>query len=252
MALFARPVEPRLCQKLQCGVISPDELTPDVVEDCYQKGYTGTKSPLADECRQYYPGPCQVGPMRAFPDVRQSWLAPAPSVAEMLAAWPAMPEHAVALPPPFDYAAVDSGGVPVSGAYDAPHQAGGSNPGYPYTPGSVFPADQVMQPTTDTGLDQMASALKWPWHVAEDYYTPAAPTPDAARYTTLPAGPGTFLQPLPTLTPFRGVSAADADQIVAVSGAACRFAQWVDQNKLLAVAGLAAAYFVIAGGRRGR
>ena len=248
MAMFARPVDPRLCQKLQCGVISPDELTPDVLDDCYRMGYTGTKSPLADACRQYYPFNCQSGPMRAFPDVRQSWLAPGPDVAEISARWPAMPEQALALPDPFDYGAVDSGGVPLAPQF-------GGNPGYPYTPGA-FPVDHTMQPTTDTGLDQMTGstgALKWPWSLTPDYYTPAAPAPDAARYGGQPIGPSTFLQPLPSITPATArVSAADAQQIALDSGAACKFARWVDQNKVLAVAGLAVAYLLLGGGGRGQ
>ena len=252
MAMLARPVDPRLCQKLQCGVVSSDELTSDVLSDCHKMGYIGTKSPLADECRQYYPRNCQGGPARAFPDVWDAWPELGPDVSEVAAAWPVMPEQAVALPPPFQYGATDSGGYPMSPALDVP---GG---GYPYSPGFVYPADQTMQPSTDsdTPIDQMAGPtgpLKWPWHLSADYNTPAAPTPDVARYTILPAGPSTFLRPLPSITPMHGnVSEFDAGMIAQDAGVACRFARWVDQNKPLAVAGLVVAFLALTGGGRGR
>lgn len=305
MAMMSRPVDPRLCQKLQCGVVSPAELTPDVLADCYAQGYVGTKSPMSDGCQQYYPAHCQVGPARAFPDASDAWPARGPSVADVAALWPAMPGQAVGMPAPFDYGSADSGGVPMdvsmtgrilsdgSTVYVPDQQsarlAGPSNifmlptvpgsasvfgnagtglrvqagslavpggAGYPYIPGATYPADQVMQPTTDTGLDQMAGPtgpLKWPWSVTADYNTPVAPTPDLARYTTLPAGPSTFLKPLPSITPQHGrVSGMDAALIEDNAGPVCQFSRWVENNKLLAVGGLAVIYLALTGGGRGR
>jgi len=237
-----------------------------------KQGYSGTKSPLAPECHQYYPSPCQAGPVRAFPDVSDAWPCFGPNVSDVLAANPAMPPQAPGMPAPFDYGSADSGGSPIipmtgsplpdgSTVYVPDTQTGVSAPsnifaspvpgsaGYPYEPG-LAPGGLIVD-SSATPLDQMAgsvSPLKWPWSVAADYNTPAAPTPDAARYTTLPAGPSTFLRPMPSITPMHGrVSALDAYAIEQTAG--CRFAQWVDTHRAATVVGMLALYFVLKGAK---
>lgn len=268
MTMLARPVDPRLCQKLQCGLVTPQEVVNEfgqgVVEECLKAGYTGTLSPVSPECRQYYPYRCQVGPGRWYPD-SECGLAEGPDIASVLAAEPALPNQAVGLPDPMDYSS-----APDPSTLAPEFGAGGGGGGAPASslanpssflatpPSSLasqdqeeadsMPVDYSSGPSADLGYSAIAlrPGIGPGWRpVFMRSVNPTGPAlPFAAagphEVGARPIGPHTFQQALPSITPRRDGYVAETP-----IDWKCGMDSWIARHKFAALAIVVGTFFVL-------